>query len=262
MQPNKYGVTSAIRICFRYAPGATLVKLLIEMISGALTPLIVLVVASFIDNALAFVNERGQIMPLVITVALMAVYYAYSQISQIIIRIADKVLENALREQLRPKLVQKQASISYALLENSETMDLITLVCGNAEEKMATILNTGLRIIRLGTQAIGTLSLLAANIWWMIPLFILSIIPITIIALKGGKAIYASDVITTKLTRRHYYLIAPVFVTSVPLLFMNQSPWHYDRAMGIDYVLLKIVLCCLFTYVLPIKTLISCGLVG
>jgi len=44
------------------------------------------------------------------------------------------------------------------------------------------------------------------HIWWMLPLFILSAIPITLIAHRGGRAIYARDKITIKLTRKHYYL--------------------------------------------------------
>jgi len=172
MQPQKYGVTHAVKICFRHAPGATFTKFVIELVNGALVPLMVLVVASFIDNALAFVNENGRIMPIIIAIALMAGYYAYSQISQIVIRIADKALENALREKLRPQLVRKQSCVSYALLESAETMDLITLVCGNTEGQMMAILNTGTNIIRLAIQAFGTLYLLATHIWWMLPLFI------------------------------------------------------------------------------------------
>ena len=206
MQSPKYGVTHAVKICFRYAPGAAFIKLTIELVNGVLAPLMVLVVASFIDNVLAFVNEIGHIMPIIIAIALIAGYYAYSQISQIIVRMADKALENALREKLRPQLVRKQAGISYALLENSETMDLITLVCGNTEGQIMAILNTGINIIRLAIQAFGTLYLLAKHIWWMPPLFIISAIPLALMAHKGGKAIYARDKITIKLTRKHYYL--------------------------------------------------------
>jgi len=206
MQSQKYGATHAVKICFHHAPVAAFIKLAIELVNGALIPLMVLVVASFIDNAITFVNENGHIMPIIIAIALMAGYYAYSQVSQIVVRIADKALETALREKLRPQLVRKQASVSYALLESAETMDLITLVCGNAEGRMMAILNTGISIIRLAIQAVGILYLLAAHIWWMLPLFIISAIPITLIARRGGRAIYARDKITIKLTRKHYYL--------------------------------------------------------
>lgn len=206
MHSEKYGVTHAIKICFRYASGASLIKLCAEIASGIFAPLMVLVVASFINNSVAFVDGSIELVSVIAPIALMATYYAYSQVSQIVVRMADKSMENALREKLRPQLVQKHASVSYSHLENPETLDLITRVCDNAEKNMMAMLNTCIRVIRIGIQTFGTLSLLVTYAWWLIPLFILSAIPIALIASKGGKAIYASDVITTKLTRRHYYL--------------------------------------------------------
>ncbi|MDF2542543.1 MAG: transporter family protein [Herbinix sp.] len=206
MQHKKYNIISAVNFCFRFAPRAATIKLLIEIINGALIPLMVLVISSFINNAVTFVNGDGKLAPVIVMLILMAGYYGYSQVNQIILRIANKTLENALREYLRPQLVEKQARTSFELLENPETMDLILRVCTNVEDRMMAILDSSIGIIRLGIQVFGTLSLLAIYVWWMLPLFIASAFLIAFIARKGGKAIYASDVVTTKLTRRHYYL--------------------------------------------------------
>ena len=180
--------------------------MLIEIINGALMPLMVLVVASFIDNTVSYVNGDGNPAPLITALILMAAYYAYSQVNHIIIRLSDKTLENALKENLRPQLIQKQARTSFAFLENPETLDLISRVCGNMEKQIASILDNGIGAIRLGIQIFGTLSLLAGHVWWMLPLFVVGAIPISFIAYKGGKAVYLKDAAITKLTRRHYYL--------------------------------------------------------
>jgi len=206
MKDKKYNLASAIRYCFRYAPKAVSIKLLIEVLNGAFMPLMVLVVAFFINNAIAYVNDEGELMPLIIALALMAAYYAYSHVSQIIIRLADKTLSNAFNENVRPQLIQKQSRTSFAQLENPETVDLISRVCENAESRITSILNSGIELLRLVIQIIGIFSLLAIHVWWMIPLFLFSAVPIAFIARRGGKKIYAMDVVTTKLTRRHYYL--------------------------------------------------------
>ena len=206
MQNKKYKVSDAVSICFRYAPMVALLKLLTEIIGGVLTPLMVLVVASFINNAVTYVNRNGNLAILIIMLVLMALYYAYSQASQIVIRLADKSLENALRENLRPQLIQKQARTSFPLLEDAETLDLISRVCGKAEGQIMAIFNSGIRIIRLGIQVIGILFLLVTHIWWIAPVFILSAIPIIFIAQRGGRKIYEMFSISTKLTRKHYYL--------------------------------------------------------
>jgi ATP-binding cassette subfamily B protein len=206
MQDKKYNLASAVRFCFAYAPGASFVKLLIEIVGGALTPLMVLVVASFIDNVSSFVSGEGKIIPVIAAILLMASCYAWSQVSQIIARIADKTLDNALCENLRPQLVQKHSRISFALLENPETLDLAARVCGNAEGRIAAILKSGISIIRFGIQIFGTLSLLALHVWWMLPLFVVGSMPIILIARRGGRAVYLKDAAITNLTRQFYYL--------------------------------------------------------
>jgi ATP-binding cassette subfamily B protein len=206
MQNRKYSLASAVWFCFRYAPWAAVLKLVIEVISGALTPLMVLVVASFINNAVAYVTADGNLAPLVIAIGLMAAYFAYSQASQIIVRLADKTLDNALKENLRPQLIQKQARTLFALLENPETLDLISRVCGNAEKQMAAIFNAGIKVLGLAIQVFGVMALLAAHIRWIIPLFLLSAVPIVLISRRGGHKIYDIFKESTKLTRLHYYL--------------------------------------------------------
>lgn len=207
MKPKKYTVASAVCFCFRYALGATVLKWIIEVANGVLMPLMVLVVASFLDHALAFVRG-GTFLPLAGSLALMAAYYAYAQIGPVLVRLADKAQENALRENLRPRLVDKQAHTVFSLLEDSATLDLIARVCGSAEERIMGIGNSGLRILRLGVQTFGTLTLLAVHVWWMLPLFLLSAIPIAAVAYRGGQAIYRMDQVTTKLTRMQYDLSA------------------------------------------------------
>jgi hypothetical protein len=133
MKDKKYTLASAVRFCIRYAPKAVSIKLLLEILSGVLMPLMVLVVAAFINSAVAYVNGDGDFLPLIVTLVLIAAYYAYSQIGQIIIRLADKSLFNALNENVRPQLIQKQSRTSFALLENPETLDLISRVCGKAD---------------------------------------------------------------------------------------------------------------------------------
>ena len=206
MRNKKYNIASAVGICFRHAPKAASIKLFIEIINGVLMPLMVLVVASFINSAVDYVQSDGDIAPLVIMLALMAAYYAYSQASQIFARLADKSLVNALRENQRPQMIQKQAQTSFALLENPETLDLIARVCGNAEGQMMAIYNSGIKVARLIIQTFGIILLLITHVWWIIPLLILSIIPIILISKRGGRKIYEMFKVSTVLTRKHYYL--------------------------------------------------------
>jgi len=211
MKNVKYSMASAIGFCFRYAKVAASIKLIIEFMNGVLAPLMVLVVAYFINNAVSFVNNYGELTPVIITIILMAVYYAYLQVSQLIIRIADKSLENALKEKLRPQIIQKHTQISFMLLENPETLDLISRVSDGTKGQMAeghimAIFSSSMKIVRLSIQVFGISLLIVAHIWWIMPLFVISTIPILYIAHRGGRKIYGMFKACTKLTRKHYYL--------------------------------------------------------
>ncbi|MCL2420459.1 MAG: ABC transporter ATP-binding protein/permease [Defluviitaleaceae bacterium] len=206
MQGKKYSLASAVYFCFQYAPAASFIKLLIEIINGVLMPLMVLVVAAFINGAVAFVSGDGELAPIIIMILLMAGYYAYSQANQILIRIADKALENALREKLRAQIIQKHARTSFASLENPETLDLTSRVSEGTEGQMMVIYRSSINIVRIAIQAFGMALLLVTHIWWIIPLFVMSTVPILLIARRGGLKIYDMFRISTKLTRKHYYL--------------------------------------------------------
>ena len=203
---KKYNVAYAVYICFRYAPAASCLKLAIEIINGVSAPLMVLAVASFINGAVSYVSGAGEPYPVIVSILFIAAYYAYTQYNQIVVRLADKSVKIALSENLRPQLIRKQTRIIYGMLENHETRDLISRVCDKMTERMTSILNAGMAAVRLCIQVAGILSFLASFVWWMVPLFAAGAIPVAIVARRGGKAIYASDAVTTKLTRRHYYL--------------------------------------------------------
>ena len=55
MQDIKYNLSSTVHFCLKYSPGTVAVKLAVEIINGASMPLMVLVVAAFINNAVSFV---------------------------------------------------------------------------------------------------------------------------------------------------------------------------------------------------------------
>lgn len=76
MQNKKYSLASAVGFCFRYTPGATIAKLIFEIVNGVLVPLMVLVVAWFINSAVAFVSNSGKITHLIVAPVLMTAYYA------------------------------------------------------------------------------------------------------------------------------------------------------------------------------------------
>ncbi len=202
----QFNSARAIMLCFKSAPAAALIKVFLELTTGALVPILVLVVASFLDRAIAFAGGNGGTVPLVMDIVWMALGYGYAQLSPVLVRLADEALACALRENLRPELVRKQSRVPYALLENPETLDLAANVCENAETRFRAMLDDAIQIVRLAIQGLGTLSLIVVRLWWMLPLYALAALAIGLIARRGGRMIYKMDAVSVPLTRMLYYL--------------------------------------------------------
>jgi len=202
---KKFTVVYAVFYCVKHAPLSSAVKIIIEIINGALTPLTVLAVASFINGASAFVNGGDNFYSVLVPMILIAVFYAFSQASRIILRLADKKLEININENIRPMMIGKLTRTSYAHLETPGSQDLISRV-SSAEAQFAGIFNGGLEILRIMIQATGVSFFLAAHIPWIIPIFMVCSVLIIVIANRGGRKIYEIFRVSSVLTRTHYYL--------------------------------------------------------
>jgi ATP-binding cassette subfamily B protein len=203
---KKYNLFSALTLCSQYAPAATAVNITLNILGGVLSPVMVYVIALFIDSALTMSSGEPQVMPLMVSAIGMLLGYVYTQFSPVLQRLSIKNLEMQLRNKLRPLLVKKQASLDFELTENPETLDLIAFVSGNMEARIIGILNDFTTTLQLYIQIAGILAILVSYVWWLLPVFVFGAIPLVVISYRGGTALVEKDKEITIITRMMYYL--------------------------------------------------------
>jgi len=206
MENKKYNIVNAIAICIRYAPVAAITNIILNIISGILAPVMVYIVAVFVDSAVTLTSNEPQTKILILSVAAMVIWYTYNQLSPVLGRLLIKDTENKLRVKLRPLMVKKQASLNFESMENDKTLDLIAFVSQNTESKFIGVLSSFTSSISLIIQMAGILSILFAYVWWVPFIFLFGAIPLIIFSFKGGKNIYKSYKKVSVLSRTMNYL--------------------------------------------------------
>ena len=196
----------AVIQCYRYSFGASFLLLLISILNGILPSMMIYVVSSFLDSASSIVTSNPKIYSLTFSSLVIIGYYAFNSISNIVERYANSCIENSLSTEYKPIMVEKIASYKYEWIEDRKINDLTQRVFENMEEYFTDITYEFNVSIRIAIQTIGILSILWSQQWWLVPFFLILIIPLVVLSFRGGKYIYEIDQESTMLTRMIKYL--------------------------------------------------------
>jgi len=203
---KKISIFSIVKLCARYSPMRFVMCLALTVMDGLLVPLMVVVVASFIDSAITLASKDPQTYIVMKNAIFMGLGYFYMQLSQELKLYFYELLEDTLRNKLKPDIIKKQFSMDYLLFEGAQTQDLLLRVTKNIEKKFIQILKSSNLIITMAIQVIGILYMLYKYNWWIVIIFVFIIIPIIFLTFKGGKAIYESEKKVGFITRQMNYL--------------------------------------------------------
>lgn len=203
---KKISIFSLIKLCARYSPMLFIMNLILTVMDGLLVPLMLIVVANFIDSAITLTSENPQTYIMIKNAVYMGLGYFYTQLSQELKLYLYELFEDVLRNKLKPDIIKKQFSTDYLLFESTQTQDLILRVTKNIEKKFVQILKSSNSITTISIQVIGILFTLYKYNWLIVFIFVFIIIPIIFLTFKGGKAIYESEKKVGFITRQMYYL--------------------------------------------------------
>lgn len=206
LNKEKINIFSIIKLCVRYSPILFVMVFAFNVMDGLLVPFMLVVVAHFIDSATTLASENPQTYMMIKNAIFMGAGYFYMQLSQELKLYFYELLEDDLRNKLKPEIIKKQFSIDYLLFEATQTQDLLLRVTKNIEKRFIEILKSSNSIITIAIQVIGILYTLFIYSWWIVIIFVCIITPIIFLTFKGGKAIYEADKKVSFVTRQMNYL--------------------------------------------------------
>jgi len=206
LRGKKISIFSIIKLCYKYSPAFFIMTLTLTVIDGLVVPLMLMVVAQFIDSAITLASNNPQTYLMIQNAIFMGLGYLYMQLSQELKLYFYELLEDALRNKLKPEIVKKQFSIDYQLFESTETQDLLLRATEYIEKKFIKILKSSNLMFTIGIQVVGILYVLYKYNWWIVLVFGFIILPLVFLTFRGGRAVYESEKKVGFITRQMNYL--------------------------------------------------------
>lgn len=206
LSKKKVSLFSIIKLCGSYSPMLLVLCFFLTVMDGLLVPLMMVIVAKFIDSAITLASKEPQIYIMLKNAVFMVMGYFYMQFSEELKIYFYQLFEDVLRNKLKPDIIKKQFCIDYLLFESTETQDLLLRVTNNIEKRFIQIIKSSNMIITIAIQVTGILYVLYKYSWWIDLVFIFIIMPIVFLTFRGGKTIYESEKKVGFITRQMNYL--------------------------------------------------------
>jgi len=190
---KKLTFRGALALPFRMAPMATAALIIHRLVSMAIAPLNVLVVAYFINTALVVVAEGYGTNRIVMPLVAMAAFSVYEYMTKPLEQLLNTHLAIKTRLMLRVPFLEKRVRLEYKHAENANTVDLLNRVWNNPDGQISEVLSniSGFIWIIFSTASYAIILLVNAPLAGSI-LLVLSV-PVFFIAIKAGKAQYQAN---------------------------------------------------------------------
>jgi ATP-binding cassette subfamily B protein len=203
---SKIKILTLIKLCAHYSPVCFTVCFVLTVIDGLMVPFMLFTVAKFIDAAMTIALPNPETMAMFIYLGLTVLGYLYTQLGQDFRQYSYDLLEDTLRNKLKPDIIKKEFSIDYLLFESTATQDLLLRVTDDIESKFTRVIrsvNTATSVI---IQVFGVLYAVAVYNWWIVLVYIVIMVPTIIMTFRNGRVIYQEDKKVGFITRQMNYL--------------------------------------------------------
>ena len=203
---KKYGYLSVVAAYFKLVPVAVTVKIIRNLVGSALPTLNMLMVAAFIDSAIATIGGEGDIgsifLPLCVIVSIMLVNYYI----EILMGMLNTRAQNKIKKIVAPAVAEKMAAVKFRYYENQESVDMINRAMGGFEGNLQGFFDQIFGAWNLIAQIIGFVVVLGMQLWWASLVFAVTCAPSVFISYKFGKKRYDTDKEMTKIDRKVGYI--------------------------------------------------------
>lgn len=184
-------IWSLLKVPFRYAPLLSAITVMQRLIDAIIPAINVLVIAYFINTAtdifLGTLSYSHIYKPLLFIILLLAFQLLFGAI----IGYITKKLKIELNNKIAIECIEKQASIAYEHIDNSESFMLIKKVFGEVSTQINMIYNDVLGAASLIVRFASIMIVFVSNgLWWIGIFILLASIPMISVTYRNGIKIY------------------------------------------------------------------------
>lgn len=181
-------------------------NMLMTLFNGLHTPVMILIVAEFIEQALTVGSTSYVQMHFILTGMLVVIGYGYTLVSQQFMSYIHKRMEDTLLLKLKPRMIEKVYALDYLVYDDATVHDLIHRVTDEAPKKFMMTQKTVCSLIVIFIQVLGTMVTLTPLINGHVAWILVALLPLIYYSIKGGKKVYEAEKRVALLTRKMNYL--------------------------------------------------------
>lgn len=207
LKKRRYTWVDMYRIPFSCAPGSTVVVTVQKAITALANIFQVIVVAKFLDGAIAIMVSHSFDKAVILWFALMLLIVSWKRVSYNIGRLFTRHLELQGVRQLMQQFTEKRNRLQYFLLEDPKTEELTNRLTNRLERNLSEMLQRFLNLFVIYIPRIaGVLIIIATQVWWLALVVVVMTIPLMFLSMKGGQKVYRANKEAAVYERRHKYL--------------------------------------------------------
>lgn len=206
LEKRKYRALDIIFLAYKIAPMQVGLLMFLTIIDGlASTSLMALVTAGFVDRALDIFHGARIYSEIYRPLGFLIILTAFMSMTGSLYMLVGARIKLLLEDQLLPLVIEVQAKLKYAYMEDSACQEMLEITADEMEETFLDGLEAYIAIIR-SVFALGSLILLLITQMWLSALIIcFCSLPLVLVALWAGKKNYWAKVDARKYERRYSY---------------------------------------------------------
>lgn len=206
MKDKRYTLLDFLVIPLKITPLWTVIRILNEVISGLIPAAQVIVLAQFVDTALAIFDGKAEIQEIYKCLLGVLLIIAYMNIQVTLMNIVTNRFNIKLRESFQVDLMAHRAKLHYQHIEENDTWDLIKRVCDDAVGKLTGGFSILLQALNMIVNIGSLFMMVVMQVWWAALVILLVTVPLMFVAARAGKADYEAFKEAAKYTRKADYL--------------------------------------------------------
>lgn len=207
LKKRKYTWLDMYRIPFSCAPVSTLLVTLQKAVTALVNVFQVIVVAEFLDGAIAAAVHKSFEREVIFWFVLMVLIVSWKRVSYNIGRIFTNRFVTQGNRQVMQEFTEKRSRLEYYLLEDPAAEELTNRLTNRLEDNLNEMLQGFLNFFVIYIpRTVGVLLIIAAHVWWLAIVVMVMTIPLILISMRGGQRIYRANEQAAVYERRHKYL--------------------------------------------------------
>lgn len=161
-------IWSLMKIPFKYSPLLAVITAIQGIVEAIIPAINVIAVAEFVNTAANIFAGKADKSAIYLPLAYIVILLAFRLLFSSVMGYFTRKMHIRLNKRINLECIEKQASLTFEYIDNSESFMLIQRVFGDITKNINTIYNDVLNAVNLAVRFVSIMIIFVANgLWWI-----------------------------------------------------------------------------------------------